>query len=80
MRITEMTNLFVGYNPDENFRVLICALDIQEANYIAETYLNDSHMKGKFTISTPESKDLENMHFDCDYILIHDHVLTHFAE
>lgn len=32
------TNLFIGYNEEEDFRVLICALDIEEANEIARQF------------------------------------------
>lgn len=66
MKVTDMTNLWVGYNETEDFRVLICALDIQEAHEIANSYRLDSHLDGDFEIS--EFNDI-NTHFDCDYVL-----------
>ena len=32
MKVTDMTNLWVGYNEEEDFRVLICAQDEQEGS------------------------------------------------
>ena len=66
MKVTEMSNLWVGYNKDEDFRVLICAEDKQEAVEIAASYRSDSDMGGKFEISEFDSADT---HFDCDYVL-----------
>lgn len=66
MKVTDMTNLWVGYNETEDFRILICALDIQEAHEIANNYRLDSHLDGDFEIS--EFNDI-NTHFDCDYVL-----------
>ena len=66
MKINEMTNLWVGYNEDENFTVLICSLDREEAYEIVNNYCLDSRMQGKFEIT--EFKEI-NTHFDCDYIL-----------
>lgn len=66
MKINDLTNLWVGYNKTEDFRVLICALDIEEAQEIANGYLLDTNMKGTFEIT--EFDNLET-HFDCDYVL-----------
>ena len=66
MKITDLNHLWVGYNEKEDFRVLICALDEQDAQEIANNYCLDSHMNGKFEIS--EFSDI-NTNFDCDYVL-----------
>lgn len=66
MKITDLNHLWVGYNEKEDFRVLICALDEQDAQEIANDYCLDSHMNGKFEIS--EFSDT-NTNFDCDYVL-----------
>ena len=66
MKITDLNHLWVGYNEIEDFRVLICALDEQDAQEIANNYCLDSHMNGKFEIS--EFSDI-NTNFDCDYVL-----------
>ena len=66
MKVNELTNLWVGYNEVENFRVLICALDVEEAQEIADDYCLDSHMEGRFEITEFSNIDT---HFDCDYVL-----------
>ena len=66
MKVTELNNLYVGYNEKENFRVLICALDKQEAYEIAAEYGSDSNLEGEWEIS--EYSDV-NMNFDCDYVI-----------
>ena len=67
MKVTALNNLWVGYNEKENFRILICADDIHEANDIANSYRLDSHMDGEFEIS--EFTDI-NTQFDCNYVLV----------
>lgn len=66
MKVNELTNLWVGYNATEDFRVLICALDNIEAQDTANEYCNDTQMNGSFEVT--EFTDMET-HFDCDYIL-----------
>lgn len=66
MKINELTNLWVGINEAEDFKVLIVALDREEAQEIADSYCLDSHMEGDFIIK--EFLDI-NEHFDCDYAL-----------
>lgn len=66
MKINELTNLWVGYNETENFRVLIVASDKEEAQEIADDYCSASQMGGNFTIK--EFLDV-NECFDCDYAL-----------
>lgn len=66
MKVNELTNLWVGINEIENFKVLIVALDKQEAQEIANSYCLDSHMKGDFKIK--DFLDI-NESFDCDYVL-----------
>lgn len=69
MVITDLTNLWVGYNRTENFRILICASSEEEAQEVADSYLTDSSMSGSFEIS--EYTNTET-HFDCDYVLYPD--------
>lgn len=66
MKVTDMTNLWVGYNEEEDFRVLICAQDKQEARQIANGYRVDTLMEGTFEIT--EFTDV-NVRIDCDYVL-----------
>lgn len=66
MKVNELDYLYVGYNEDEDFRILICATDTEEAYEIADEYRCESHMDGKFEIS--EFTDV-NTHFDCDYVV-----------
>lgn len=66
MNVNELTNLFVGYNKTENFKVLICAGDEEEAQEIADDYCEVSDMDGCFVIN--EFSNI-NTRFDCDYVL-----------
>lgn len=66
MKVTDMNNLFVGANKAEDFKVLICAQDHDEAAAIAESYRADSSMGGMFEISEFDDADTK---FDCDYVL-----------
>lgn len=68
MKLSEMTNLFIGYNESENFRILICAFCAEEAADIAEQYRVDSKLGGKFKIFEPMD-DIDTVQFDCDYIV-----------
>lgn len=61
------TNLYIGYNKEEDFRILICAFDETEAHQLAEEYRKDSKFKGTFEIT--EAEDFSNVHFDCDYVI-----------
>ncbi|MBE5940871.1 MAG: hypothetical protein E7266_10850 [Lachnospiraceae bacterium] len=66
MKINELTNLWVGTNEVENFKVLIVALDKEEAQEIANGYCLDSHIEGKFNITEFDSTETQ---FNCDYVL-----------
>lgn len=68
MKFSEMTNLFIGYNEYEGFRILICAGCANEASEIAEEYRVDSKLDGKFKIYDPPA-DIAAISFDCDYIV-----------
>lgn len=61
-------NLFSGYNQEEDFRILICAIDKEEAGRLAEEYRLDSKLSGRFEIEETE-KEVHNMHFDCDHVI-----------
>ena len=65
MKVHEMTNLFVGYNEEEDFRILICAFDSTEAHELAREYGFDSKLKGNWDIQDLD-KDTQ---FDCDYVI-----------
>ena len=66
MKISELTNLWVGTNEVEKFKVLIVALDKEEAQEIANSYCLDSNMAGKFDIAEFDNTETQ---FDCDYVL-----------
>ena len=68
MKVTDMTNLYVGHNEEEDFKILICSCEgIHGAERLAEGYRLDSGMYGKFEIE--EFNDV-NESFDCDYVII----------
>ncbi len=62
------TNLFVGYNQTEDFRILICAFDEEEAADLAREYCSDSKLRGIFEIQKLDKK-IDDIHFDCDYVI-----------
>ena len=64
----DFINLFIGYNKEENFRILICAFDEIEAQGKADEYLFDSNLNGHFEVEQVEG-DISNIHFDCDYVI-----------
>lgn len=64
----QFTNLFIGYNAEEDFRILICAFDRQEAKELADGYCFDANLNGKFEIEEVYG-GIDNMHFDCDYVI-----------
>ena len=68
MKWYEMQNLFIGYNEDENFRVLICAFDIYEADEVLRGYALDAGLEGDWEI-TETGTNMDNLHFDCDYVI-----------
>ena len=68
MKWYEMQNLYVGYNEDADFRVLICAFDIWEADEILRGYALDSDIEGDWEI-TEADQNTSKMRFDCDYII-----------
>lgn len=61
------TNLYIGYNNEEDFRILICAFDKIEANELANEYRCDSNMQGEFEVT--ETEKIDDIHFDCDYVI-----------
>ena len=68
MKVHELTNLFIGYNEEEDFRILIMAEDEATASEIAEEYCVDSKLEGHFEILECDD-DIGELHFDCDYVV-----------
>ena len=62
------TNLFIGYNREEDFRILICADDEIIARELAEEYRVDAGLEDKFEIEEL-ADEVVAMHFDCDYVI-----------
>ena len=62
------TNLFIGYNRTEDFKILICAFDKLEAAELAEAYRYDTGLDGVFEIYEP-TDGIDHIHFDCDYVV-----------
>lgn len=68
MKWNEMQNLFIGYNEDEDFRVLICAFDIWEAHEVVRGYALDAKLDGEWEI-IEVGPDTDDLRFDCDYVI-----------
>ena len=62
------TNLFIGYNKEEDFRILICAFDEIEAQELAREYGFDAGLEGNFEVTEP-TESIDNIRFDCDYVI-----------
>lgn len=64
--ITDMTNLWVGSYDDDNFKVLICAPNEQEAKRAAMQFGKKSGME-----DTPQITQFDNIGtpFNCDYVV-----------
>ncbi len=69
MKITELNNFYVGYNGKENFRILICASEIEDAKKIAKSYGKDAGIAGDWEVTEGLDSD---MNFDCDYVVSYD--------
>ena len=63
----KFTNLYIGYNKEEDFRILICAFDKNKAKELAYDYWCDSNMRGEFEIT--EAEKIDDIVFDCDYVI-----------
>ena len=68
MKVNELSNLWIGYNRDENFRILIYALDEEEAQEVANGYCSDAQMNGVFEVTEFENVNVL-VDFDCDYVI-----------
>ena len=66
MKATDMTNLYVGRNKNENFNVLICAQDREEATDVAREYGSDAGLEGSWEIAEFDDPATD---FDCDTVL-----------
>ena len=61
--------MFIGYNKEEDHRILICAHDIEEAQELAEEYRYDVHLDGGFDIKKVQG-GIDDIHFDCEYVIV----------
>lgn len=62
------TNLYVGYNEAEDFRILIVAYDEDEALATAEHYGRDSQFAAnKWAVE--EAEHIDCLRFDCDTVI-----------
>lgn len=62
------TNLWVGYNAKEDFRILIVAWDEKIADMMAAEYRRDAGLEGCFEVE-PFDYSKAYSRFDCDYII-----------
>lgn len=69
MKITDLNGLYVAYNTEEDFRILVVAQDEAEAMDVARSYFSDSNMYSlPDGIEISEFDDVETK-FDCDYVV-----------
>lgn len=65
-----MGHLFICTFTSADFKILICAEDIVDANELAREYATDSN-DAKFNegFDIKVAGDIDNIHFDCDYVI-----------
>ena len=66
MKIKELAGFYVGYNEEEDFRILIAANDLEDAERLAEEYAEDVGFE-EFEVNEYDGSDLN---FDCDYVVV----------
>lgn len=60
-------NLYVAYNADEDFRIMVVANSREEAKDTAREYFKDSGMRGNVVISQPFN--MFDLVYSCDYVI-----------
>ena len=69
MKVNEMTNLWCVENTEEDFKILVVALDAEEAMEISREYFCDSSMEDDpDVIEITPFNDIKTK-FDCDYVI-----------
>ena len=66
MKVNELSGLYVVENKKENFKILVAALDEQEAMEIARDYFMESHMEHE-NLTVHKLKD-DDTNIYCYYI------------
>lgn len=89
MTVRDMANLYVGYNEQEDFRILICAWDEEEAAELAIEYATETGLNGRWEISD-DPDAITDARLDCSYVvasesngrkgLLYDRMLNHISE
>ncbi len=69
MKITDVQGLYVAHNKAENYNVLVCAQDREEAKAIAVSYFDDAYMEHDASSIEIQSFDDVTTRFDCDYVI-----------
>ena len=64
-----MTNLFIVNFENEDFTILVCADDIEEAKNLAIEYADDAGLDHRGTVKE-FNEDMLNVNIDCDYIIV----------
>jgi hypothetical protein len=67
--MASFTNLFIGYNRTEKFRILIVADGEEEALEIATDYAKDADFNEPEDWCILEAEKIDNLRFDCDYVI-----------
>lgn len=66
MKVNELLNLWVCFHKEENFNVLVCACDENEAEDVIKGYCKDTGMTPNFEIKRFENLDTD---LDCNHVL-----------
>lgn len=90
MMVRDMVNLYVGYNKQEDFHILICTWDDESgALVLAKEYGAEAGLEGEWEIISDPAA-IDSVKLDCSYVimpethgrkgLLYDRMLNHISE
>lgn len=66
MKVEDMLNLYTAYNEAVDYRILVLAADVEDAQHVVQVYAAESAIKGTFLIT--ETVDT-CANYDCDRVI-----------
>lgn len=66
MKVADMLNLYTAYNEAADYRILVLAADVADAQHVVQGYATESEIKGTFLVT--ETVDT-CVNYDCDRVI-----------
>lgn len=66
MKVADMLNLYTAYNEAADYRILVLAADVADAQHVVQMYATESAIKGTFMVT--ETVDT-CANYDCDHVI-----------